>query len=304
MSEDLGKQFREEAIQSLQSGQAEQALELINQAIELNQHDSESHVLRGISLAQLQRTDEATEAFRNAIACGPSNPKAYFNLAVHQYSLGQKVEAETMAKEAIRLDPTHAGAKDLVGRIQRELNPNVVTPTGSVPSQPSNPADPLSAPQQPSEHPMTSPTQPNLGPGPAPGEYYRPGYNTQNVHSLQFVENMGSGWDMFGYILSVVNIVLTVVVLVAVMPVMMEAFNNPQAARAGGGSMWMMAGVSPIVNIMSWVNNIIRLITLVWMILELADRRGNWLWLLPFIICCCCGFPGVIIPLYIWKGRS
>ncbi|MBX3119321.1 MAG: tetratricopeptide repeat protein [Fimbriimonadaceae bacterium] len=326
MSEDHGKQFREEAIQSVQSGQPEKALELINQALELNDHDSEAYVLKGIALAQLKRDDEATEAFRGAISCGPSNPKAYFNLAVHQYGLGHKAEAESIAREAVRLDPSHSGAKDLVARITREMNPDVITPTGKVAADApslSQPGDPLSQPNpgaapptgQPSGPPAGAPPQgqPGLhGPGtPPPGQQYippggyeRPGYGTRNVHSMAFIENMGKGWDGFGYILSALNIILFIVISAATYSLVMEAFQNPEAFQNRNMGFFSMEGVSPVITVLSLVSRLIQLISLIWMIMELADRRGNWLWLLPFILCCCCGLPGLIIPIYIWKGRS
>lgn len=312
-------------MQSLQSGQAQQALELIGQAIELNDHDSEAYVLKGIALAQMQRNDEATEAFRNAISCGPSNPKAYFNLAVHQYGLGNKVEAESIAREAVRLDPSHSGAKDLVSRITRELNPDIVTPTGKVREDApnlQNPNDPFSAPAtgsappsgQPGAPPSGGPSQGAPPPGGAqppsgqpyipPGSYERPGYNTRSVHSMAFIENMGKGWDTFGYVLAGLNIVLFIIVFAGTFSVMMEAFRNPEAFQGRQSGFFAMEGISPLMMALSMVARVIQLISLVWMIMELADRRGNWLWLLPFILCCCCGLPGVIMPIYIWKGRS
>ncbi len=316
MSEDHGKQFRDEAMQSLQSGQFDKALELINQAIELNDRDSEAHVLKGITLSQLNRPDEATQAFREAISCGPSNAKAYFNLAVHQYTLGQKVEAESMAREAVRLDPSHAGARDLVGRIQRELSPELITPTGKVPANPGNPADPLSGGTAP---PSAGPGQgapPAGAPGPQGGQpnqgpqqnYYRPpyeersGYNNSNIHSIAFIGNMGKGWDTFGYIVSALNILIFVVTILMILPMLQEAFKNPEAFR--NQNAMMMSGAGPAVQVMEILGYLIRLISLVWMILDLSDRRGNWLWLIPFILCCCCGLPGMIMPFYIWKGRS
>lgn len=42
------------------------------------------------------------------------------------------------------------------------------------------------------------------------------------------------------------------------------------------------------------------------MILELADRRGNWLWLLPYILVCCCTcslLQPVVQIIYMTMGR-
>src|SRR5688572_28332388 len=118
MSEEQAKQFLDQATQSLQSGQFQQALELVDQSIALKGDDAEAHILRGIALSQTGQPDVATESFRKAISLSHNNPKAYYNLAVHLYSRGQKSESIEMAREAVRLDTKHAGARDLVTRIE------------------------------------------------------------------------------------------------------------------------------------------------------------------------------------------
>lgn len=321
MSQEQVNQFIEQAQQSLQSGQFESALELIDQAIALNENTTDPYVYRGIALSHLGRAEEATEAFRQAIMHGPYNPKAYFNLAVHYYQLGQALQAEEMAKETMKIEPNHAGARDLLIRIENERKP--VAPPSSIGSFPGDPlaTPPTNQPQQPvtidpsaptsAEHPVRpeaqppqvqQPQQPYGGPHQPPVQptgYYRPGYDTSNIHSLQFIANMGKGWDTFGWILAVATMVVGGIVWASAFSIMAQVFSNPQAYA--GSSPWMTPGVSVPLQILDMVG---RLVALVWMILELSDRRGNWLWILPFIICCCCNLPGVVMAIYLWKGRQ
>lgn len=315
MSQEQASQFIEQAQQSLQSGQFGSALELIDQAIALDENNSDSYVYRGIALSQLGRPDEATEAFRHAIMHGPYNPKAYFNLAVHHYQLGQAMQAEEMAKETMKIEPNHAGARDLLIRIENERKPAappssigafpgdpLATPPPSEPAQPViiDPGAPSATPAQPVRPEV--PAQPPYGgtaqPPAQPTGYYRPGYDTSSTHSLQFIANMGKGWDTFGWILAIGTLVVGGIVWASAFSIMAQVFSNPDAFA--GSNPWMAPGVSVPLQILDMVG---RLVALVWMILELADRRGNWLWILPFIICCCCNLPGVVMAIYLWKGR-
>lgn len=322
MSQEQVSQFIEEAQQSLQSGQFDSALELIDQAIALDENNSDPYVYRGIALSQLGRPEEATEAFRNAIMHGPYNPKAYFNLAVHYYQLGQAMQAEEMAKETMKIEPNHPGARDLLIRIENERKP--AAPQSSIGAFPGDPlaAPPSSEPPKPvtidpgasspssegpvsQEPPLQQPyqtQQPYGGPPQTPVQptgYYRPGYDTSGTHSLQFIANMGKGWDTFGWILAIGTMVVGGIVWASAFSIMAQVFSNPEAFA--GSSPWMTPGVSVPLQILDMVG---RLVALVWMILELADRRGNWLWILPFVICCCCNLPGVVMAIYLWKGRQ
>lgn len=310
MSEEQAKQFLEQATQSLQSGQFQQALDLAEQSITMKETD-EAFILKGISLSQLGRPDEATQALRRAITLGAYNPKAYYNLAVHYYAQGQKNEALEMAREAVRIDSKHAGARDLVTRIEAESMPAQTVQAPRI-DEPVPPAGQATPPGQ-GAPPMTGPVQPGpSAPGgglnapyqspPPPGGYYRPGYETSGVHSLQFVANMGKTWDAIAWVLVAVSACVFVVSLIMFLPMYTEMFRNPESMQRmsqmggfGGGA------ASIVLQLCSWAA---MLGSLVWMILELSDRRGNWLWLLPYILCCCCGFHWVVLGIYLLTGRQ
>ena len=310
MSAEQAQEFLKQATQSLQTGQFQQALELVEQSIALKGDDSEAYILKGIALSQTGQPDGASEAFRKAISLAPYNPKAYYNLAVHSYAQGQKAEALEMAREAVRLDTKHSGARDLVTRIEAESMPNadVRAPRVEEPLAPSGMEPP----------PGTGVAPPSTGqpgtPGPAPGSpyqappsaqqqqgYYRPGYETGGVHSMQFVANMGKTWDTIAWGLIVVSLLVFVGSLALFMPVYMEMFRNPEN-MSRMGTMGLGGGaLSIVLQIVSWLAT---LASLVWMILELSDRRGPWLWLLPYILCCCCGFHWVVMGIYLLAGRA
>jgi hypothetical protein len=126
----------------------------------------------------------------------------------------------------------------------------------------------------------------------------RPGYEQQNVHTLGFVENMGTAWVVIGWVLAAMSLVSMVWGLAVAFPMIQEMLNNP-----GAGPQPNMFNLgSPGQTILSWVSI---LGMLIWMILDISDRRGNYLWLLPQVLCgCCCGLGFVTLPVYILAGRK
>ena len=302
MSAEQAKQFLDQATQSLQSGQFQQALELVEQSIALRGDDPEAHILRGIALSQTGQPDTATEAFRKAISQAHNNPKAYYNLAVHLYSRGQKSEALEMAREAVRLDTKHAGARDLVTRIEMEAQPDsgVRAPRVEEPLAPSGMEPPPGTGVSSPPSPAASPTPGPGAPGPSapyqsppsqqqpPGGYHRPGYETGGIHSLQFIANMGSTWFVIGWIIVGLALTIDLVVvfrLVTVWDQVMRSAGDPAAAQRISQEMWGNDALALVLQLASYGAT---LGGLVWMILELVDRRGPWLWLLPYIVGCCC----------------
>jgi tetratricopeptide (TPR) repeat protein len=278
----------EQATAAIQAGNFSEALDFVDRAIAETPSDSELQVLKGICLAQLQRNDEATAAFRQAITLSPYNAKAYYNLAVHQYQLGNKTEALAMATEAANTDIKHGGARKLIETINADL-----AGTNAPKSVEPNPMDPLSAPissmPEPAERPRPVEPAPTVN-------YPRPGYGgNANDHSLAFVEKMGPGWLALGWLTVLLNLgylAITVLLLMKFFP----QGTTDQAAMQAEIQKDPLAMPGNILFLGGWMGAI------VWTILDLVDRRGNFLWLLPQVLCSCCvGF--ITTPLYILVGR-
>lgn len=282
MSQEQAKAFIEQATQSIQSGQFAQALELADQAIALTPDDSEAQILRGIALSQTQRPDEATAAFRKAISLSPYNAKAYFNLAVHLYSTGQKVEALEMAREAASIDVKHSGARELAARIEGELQ------------GPST--------EQTMAH--SDPPPSSMGEAPPPPRTQTaayPRHDAEPVHSVALVEKLGSSWGAIGWVLVLVSLLIFVGLTMYMVPLFMQA-GNPQNFQEAmkqaqaNQPMWVQ-----LVGLLGWLN---RALLLGWMIMDIMDRRANWLWLVPMVPCCCCGLEWLAPSIYMLAGRK
>jgi len=321
VASEQAQSFIDQATQSIQNSDFKGALEFIEQAIALEPNSSDAYVIKGVALSQTAEADAAVEAFRQAIMLSPYNAKAYFNLGVHYFSTGNKVGAEEMAREAVRIDPRHAGARDLLSRIEAERapekpistaieGPSPYSPGGG--QAPSSSGPPFGEPQRPapSAQPPTGSSPYESSPhgtspyGTSPeGAYYRPGYESSStVHSLSFVENLGSSWSALGYVIGGIGTAIAAINWGKAILVDFPAMMNDMEAFAQSQSGFL--GSTPGQMALSMISMLVALVALIWMILELTDRRGPWLWMLPFVICCCCGFHGPVILIYMWKGRS
>lgn len=322
MSQDQVRQFIDQATQSIQSGQFDGALQLIDQALALSPIEADAYILRGICLSQTGQPAAATDAFNRATALDPTSAKAKYNIGVHQYALGQKLEALKSAREALNLDPAHAGARQLVSNLETEIsgpsdrtmsNPNDPLEMPPIPqtppsSEPNPSANPYNAPAIPQETPTVEPAMPSPPPAgslvpqgdlpPVSNPYMKQGYE-QSAHSLPFVENLGSAWLGIGWALAAANLAGFIAIIILVVNVLGQVNpNDPEAVtravESQTGLLWFsrIAGFGTLVGIM------------IWSIMDLIDRRGNFVWLIPNIVCSCCGFGWLTLPIYILAGRN
>lgn len=287
MSAEQAKGFLDQATQSIQGGMFTQAIDLIDQAIALDPNNAEAYLLKGVAMAQTNQPDAATEAFQKAIMIQPTNPKAFFNLAVHQSRTGNKTSALDAAREALRLDPAHAGARELVGQLEQELGlARTADPMLKEDAPPVQAVQNPYANQNPyaSQNPYTQQNAP----------YYREGYGP-SAHSVAFVERMGATWTTIGWVLVGIWVLIFLISMITSGPQIIEAMQ--QAMRNPNAQPPMQQG-NLFLQVLSWINT---LAALIWMIIDIADRRGNWLWLVLFICCCCCA---PIQAIYMAAGRK
>ncbi len=268
-------QFIQQATQALQDGNFAASIELVDQALALDPNNSDALVLKGIAHAQNSQPDAASQSFRAAISADSTNPKAYYNLATHLYQVNQKAEAMAMAQEALRLDPRHAAARELLTLMEQEQ---------SGPAAPSG----------------ISPTTEGAAPQASP--YVRPGYSEAAPGAIGFVEKMGKNWTAIGWTLSLLSLGLFIWSLTMIIPMYQEIFSDPSKAQSAVQAMQTKMGASyDILSIVGWVG---RIATIGWAVLDMVNRRGNYLWLIAVLPCSCCGLEWFALPLYLLLGRK
>lgn len=266
-----------QAAEAIQHGQFGQALELAEQFLISEPTSCDALVIKGVALSQLTRNVEATQAFQAAIASDPTSAKAFYNFAAHLYQTGERGQALTYAQQALQRDPDHAASRELEQRITAEMTSQAPPPAQGMPYQ--------SGPQQYSEY---------MRPGSYPGGPVSGG--------IPWVTKLGSSWLLIGWLIIALWLIYFVFSIIFALPMIQEvtkamqsqngqaqiqeiAAKNSKPGFQALGYLFMVSGIG-------------------WTITDLIHRRGNFLWLVPMILCSCCGFGWMIMPLYIAAGRN
>ncbi len=226
-------------------------------------------MLRGISLAQAGSPQAATEAFRQAVTLAPTNGKALHNFAKHLFDTGDRAGALSMVQEAVRVDPGNAAAQDLLRTLQGA----------------DAPAPTVAPPQYP---------PPGMSP-PQAQPHYVPPVPTVPIHSVRFVEGLGKNWDRILYGLIIVGALVFVLSLSESVRMMTLIMNDPSALS----NEELMAANTPAKMLLNILSLVTSLSLCVWMTTDIADRRTNWVWMVPFVLCCCCGLHWAVAGTYL-----
>lgn len=105
----------------LKNNQPQRALESTHYVLSNAPTDDEpldAFVIEGEAFYALERYAQAENSFKIVVNRAPSNPDAYFYLASVQQKLGKYNEALATADVGLRLQPDHAGCRDVVDTIR------------------------------------------------------------------------------------------------------------------------------------------------------------------------------------------
>jgi len=264
MPDERSKLLQAEGLKALQAGKQKQALDLFDRALETDPDSADIYGLRGVAFAQMGRGEPATESLRRASMLEPS-AKTFFNLAVHLYDMGQIAEAHETVQEAIKLDPKHAEAKKLRERIAGK-----------------------------GEEPEFNVKGEKIKPNPsAKKPYARP----VKKHLFAVLEENEKPWTNLGW----------TIVGLSVVSAVNAKFNFPLTAPAKVVINNSFLGYTPqhtplaMFTIAFFVMMI--LACMFWTSVDLIDRRGRAIWMVPMMIFCFLWLPGLPMALYLFAGR-
>ncbi len=105
----------------IKSGQSNQALKLIDDALAKNPKDPAMRFRRGVTLSMLDRKAEALQVFQKLVEDHPEMPAPYNNLAVLYGSQGDYDKARAALVAAIRTNPQYATAYQNLGDVYAQL---------------------------------------------------------------------------------------------------------------------------------------------------------------------------------------
>ncbi|OUS10617.1 hypothetical protein A9Q90_00625 [Gammaproteobacteria bacterium 54_18_T64] len=104
-----------------QQGQHEQALELIEQSLQLSADNPVYHNNRGNILTATGHLEDAARSYGKASQLNPGDSEAFFNLAQTLQQLDRPAEAESHYRQVINLLPNHVRAHNNLGAALNQL---------------------------------------------------------------------------------------------------------------------------------------------------------------------------------------
>lgn len=150
----------------------------------------------------------------------------------------------------------------------------------------------------PNAPPTTAPNVPPQVPGMAQNPYAKTAYEGPE-HTIPLVGNMGNAWVGIGWVMALLSLIgMVCFVLIIMAAVQSGNFNDPTAMEA---AMKEQSGLMLVTNL-TFYGSLLGI--MIWSIMDIIDRRGNFVWLIPNIICSCCGFGWITLPIYILAGRN
>jgi hypothetical protein len=104
-----------------QQSRYQEAYDQLESYLNRRPEDEQGRLLKGVLLTQLDRIDEAIEAFRGLSSDQPTLPEPYNNLAVLFAAKGRYDEARQSLEKAVALQPGYATARENLGDIYARL---------------------------------------------------------------------------------------------------------------------------------------------------------------------------------------
>ena len=116
----------------LKQGQAGQALARVEAHLKDNPKDARGRFVRGVILAEQNKTDEAIAAFRALNEDMPELPEPYNNLAVLYAKQGRYEDARRVLETAVVANPDYALAHENLGDLYAQMAAQSYTRAGKL----------------------------------------------------------------------------------------------------------------------------------------------------------------------------
>ncbi|HEY0073500.1 MAG TPA: tetratricopeptide repeat protein [Abditibacteriaceae bacterium] len=132
----------QQGIEAFQAGRTDEALSLLQAAVQENPQDAEARKFLGAVLAQSGRAGEAVAQLQQAVQLSPQNAQIHYNLGVAQAMNGDNEGAKTSYYSALKINPQYEQARTALTALGAPLPP-ASTPSAPMPVLPTS--DPFSS---------------------------------------------------------------------------------------------------------------------------------------------------------------
>ena len=262
--------------------------------------DPNSHLQQATDFVNAGNYNEALERARAVLIGDPSNGDAKLIEAISLSQLGNSRDASESFAEAIRLAPTIVKAR--FNAAVHEFNTGNVGQARLLATEALN-LDP--------KHEGTKELMERMGPEPQimatgvsyPRENmadYQPAYE-----GITFIRNNSKAWSAAGWIISAGSLLAFIALWATVVPHLSELLDAAQANDTGKTQALSRKIGNPMVSI--GVYGFVAL-NLIYMIMDIIHRKGNFVWLIVHIPCSCIGVcvggNFITLPIYMLFGRK
>jgi hypothetical protein len=114
---------------------------------------------------------------------------------------------------------------------------------------------------------------------------------------------MGSTWTTIGWIVVAVGIIITVISWSMQFGQISQMLSDPAAfqRQQSANPFADLTGGRMVLSIFSLI---VSAGSLTWFIVDIVDRRTSWVWIVPYVLCCCCGLQPAVMAIYMLAGRK
>ena len=265
MSEDQNSVLNQ-ATDLINAGNYEEALERSRAVLITDPNNGDAKLIEAIALSQLGNSRDASEAFAEAVRIAPTNVKARFNAAVHEFNTGNVGQARTLAKEALDLDRNHEGTKELIERM--------------------GPEQPMTAGG------VTYPREPAAG--------FEPAYE-----GIAFIKANPGGWTAIGWVISALSLLFFVFFWITIFPHMNEFMQAAQSGNQQSSRDIAMKISNPVLSIGPYLLVLLNVVWMIMDIIH-RKGSFLWLIAHIPCSCCGTFIGGnfLTLPLYMLFGRK
>ena len=263
--------------------------------------DQNSALQKATDLVNSGNFNEALESARTALTSDPNNGDAKLIEAISLSQLGNNRDASEAFSEAVRLSPTNVKAR--FNAAVHEFNCGNVGEARNLANQALS-IDP--------DHEGTrvlvermGPEQVQMTPGASYPRENMAGFEPPH-EGIAFIRSSPKVWTAMGWLISGLSLVFCIYFWASIIPHVSELVDAANSKNPTASSNQIASKISNPV--LSFGPYIMVLANLVWMIMDIIHRRGNFVWLIIHIpascIMACIGGNFITLPIYMIFGRK
>lgn len=253
-------------VEAISAQDYEKGLKLAAEASDIDPTSEEARVAKAVCLARLEKHKEAEKEYRTLVEMAPRNEHGHYNFSILLLKLGRWQESMLECEEALAISPNRSENIELRKKI-----------IGTIPEK--------------ERQKYAYKNKSKAGSGPQEREKREP------EHTIKWIQKLEPTWTLIGWGLAVLSLVAFSILLIAHGHQFLSGITN-------GAQKQVHIPRSPLDPIDSVLGSVAFAGGIVFLFMDVADRRVTPIWLVPGLLFSCAGLGWVILPFYLVLGRK